>query len=36
MTRIFDKTPLQKGDMNLTANLMLADSTFSTFSVFHW
>lgn len=34
MTRIFDKTPLQKGDMNLTANLMLADSTFFDFFSF--
>lgn len=34
MTRSFDKTPLQKGDMNLTANLMLADSTFFDFFSF--
>ena len=34
MTRVFDKTPLQKGDMNLTANLMLADTTFFDFFSF--
>lgn len=31
ITRVFDNTPLQKGDVNLTANLMLADTTFFNF-----
>lgn len=31
ITRVFDGTPLQKGDVNLTANLMLADTTFFDF-----
>lgn len=34
MTRVFDNTPLQKGDVNLTANLMLADTTFFDFFSF--
>lgn len=34
MTRVWDKTPLQKGDASLTANLMLADSTFFDFFSF--
>ena len=36
ITRVFDGTPLQKGDVNLTANLMLADTTFFDFLIFHW
>lgn len=31
MTRVFDNTPLKNGENNLTANLMLADTTFFDF-----
>lgn len=31
ITRVFDNTPLQKADQNMTANLMLADTTFFDF-----
>lgn len=31
ITRVFDNTPLKKGDVNLSANLMLADTTFYDF-----
>lgn len=34
ITRVFDNTPLQKGDENMTANLMLADTTFFDFFSF--
>lgn len=34
ITRVFDKTPLQKDDKNMTANLMLADTTFFDFFSF--
>lgn len=34
ITRVFDKTPLQKDDQNMTANLMLADTTFFDFFSF--
>lgn len=34
MTRVWDNTPLRKGDANMTANLMLADSTFFDFFSF--
>lgn len=34
ITRVFDNTPLQKDDRNLTANLMLADTTFFDFFSF--
>lgn len=34
MTRLFDRTPVQKGDIHMTANLMLADTTFFDFFSF--
>lgn len=34
ITRVFDNHPLQKGDLNMTANLMLADTTFFDFFSF--
>lgn len=34
ITRVFDNTPLQKADQNMTANLMLADTTFFDFFSF--
>lgn len=34
MTRLFDRTPVQKGDIHMTANLMLADTTFFDFFTF--
>lgn len=34
ITRVYDNTPLQKGDQNMTADLMLADTTFFDFFSF--